>query len=65
MMDQTTLAVFFGLMFVWLLAVTLIGSVAYYSFVGIKYIWLKRLGPAGYYLITGDTKSLPNRKVVL
>ncbi len=65
MMDQTTLAVFFGLMLMGMALLALFGVTAYYSFIGLKYVWLKRLGPAVYYLITGDAKSLPNRKVVL
>lgn len=65
MMDQTTLAVFFGLMLMGMALLALFGVIAYYSFLGLKYVWLKRLGPAVYYLITGDAKSLPNRKVVL
>ncbi|MGX6490922.1 hypothetical protein ACWM0G_02090 [Weissella cibaria] len=65
MMDQTTLAVFFGLMTMGMALFSLVGVIAYYSFIGLKYVWLKRLGPAVYYLITGDAKSLPNRKVVI
>ena len=65
MMDQTALAVFFGLMLMGMALFALVGVIAYYSFIGLKYVWLKRLGPAVYYLITGDAKSLPNRKVVL
>lgn len=65
MMDQITLAVFFGLMVMGVAIITLIGVIAYYSFIVLKYVWLKRLGPAIYYLITGDAKALPNRKVVL
>ena len=64
-MDQITLAVFFGLMLMGMALLSLVGVIAYYSFLGLKYVWLKRLGPAVYYLITGDAKSLPNRKVVL
>lgn len=64
-MDQTTLAVFFGMMFLGVALMALLGTSLYYLFKGIKHIWLKRLGPAFYYLITGDAKSLPNRKVVL
>lgn len=65
MMDQTTLAVFFGLMIMGMALFSLVGVIAYYSFIGLKYVWLKRLGPAVCYLITGDAKSLPNRKVIL
>lgn len=65
MMDQTTLAVFFGLMIMGMALLALFGVTAYYSFIVLKYVWLKRLGPAIYYLITGDAKALPNRKVVL
>ena len=65
MMDQTTLKVFFGLMLMGMAMLALFGVIAYYSFIVLKYVWLKRLGPAIYYLITGDAKSLPNRKVVL
>ena len=65
MMDQITLAVFFGLMVMGVAIITLIGVIAYYSFIGLKYVWFKRLGPAVYYLLTGDAKALPNRKVVL
>ncbi|MGL4535045.1 MAG: hypothetical protein ACRCXR_11760 [Weissella cibaria] len=65
MMDQTTLAVFFGLMIMGMALFSLVGVIAYYSFIGLKYVWLKRLGPAVYYLITGDAKSLPHRKSVI
>jgi hypothetical protein len=60
-MDQTTLAVFFGLMVLWMGLVTLIGVFVYYAFIGIKRIWLKRLGATVYYLITGDAKALPSK----
>lgn len=65
MMDQTTLAVFFGLMLMVMALLALFGVIAYYSFIVLKYVWLKRLGPAIYYLITGDAKALPTRNVVL
>ncbi|KIU20081.1 hypothetical protein [Weissella cibaria] len=65
MMDQTILAVFFGLMLMSMVLLALFGVTAYYSFIVLKYVWLKRLGPAIYYLITGDAKALPNKKVVL
>ncbi|MDY2519624.1 hypothetical protein [Weissella cibaria] len=65
MMDQTTLAVFFGLMLMGMALFALVGVIAYYSFIGLKYVWLKRLGPAVYYLLTGDAKALPDRKVVI
>ncbi|MGL4537452.1 hypothetical protein [Weissella cibaria] len=65
MMDQTTLAVFFGLMVLWMGLVTLIGVIVYYAFIGIKRIWLKRLGPAIRYLLTGDAQALTNRKRVI
>ncbi|TVV19198.1 hypothetical protein FQP82_05725 [Weissella cibaria] len=65
MMDQTTLAVFFGLMIMGMALFSLVGVIAYYSFIGLKYVWLKRLGPAVYYLLTGDAKALPDRKVVI
>ena len=65
MMDQTTLAVFFGLMIMGMALFSLVGVIVYYSSIGLKYVWLKRLGPAVYYLITGDAKSLPNRKAVI
>lgn len=65
MMDQTTLAVFFGLMIMGMALFSLVGVIVYYSFIGLKYVWLKRLGPAVYYLITGDAKSLPHRKAVI
>lgn len=61
MMDQTTLAVFFGLMIIGMALFALVGVIAYYSFIGLKYVWLKRLGPAVYYLITGDAKALPSK----
>lgn len=60
-MDQTTLAVFFGLMLMGMALSSLVGVIAYYSFIGVKYVWLKRLGPAVYYLITGDAKALPSK----
>lgn len=62
MMDQTTLAVFFGLMFIGVALMALIGTSVYYLFKGIKHIWLKRLGPTVYYLLTGDAQALPRRK---
>lgn len=61
MMDQTTLAVFFGLMLMGMALIALFGVIAYYSLIVLKYVWLKRLGPAVYYLITGDAKALPSK----
>lgn len=61
MMDQTTLAVFFGLMLMGMALFALVGVIAYYSFIGLKYVWLKRLGPTFYYLITGNAKGLPSK----
>ena len=61
-MDQTTLAVFFGLMVLWMGLLTLIGVIVYYAFIGIKRFWLKRLGPAIHYLMTGDAQALLRRK---
>ncbi|NFA02984.1 hypothetical protein [Weissella cibaria] len=60
-MDQKTLAVFFGLMVMGVAIITLIGLIAYYSFIGLKRLWFKRLGPTIYYLITGDAKALPSK----
>ena len=60
-MDQITLAVFFGLMVMGVAIITLIGVIAYYSFIVLKYVWLKRLGPTFYYLITGNAKVLPSK----
>lgn len=61
-MDQTTLAVFFGMMFLGVALMALLGTSVYYLFKGIKNIWLKRLGPAVYYLLTGDAQALQRRK---
>ncbi len=44
--------------FVATLAMIGIGSIGEYF---IQHIWFKRLGPAMYYLITGDAKPLPNK----
>ncbi|MFP7467611.1 hypothetical protein SFC41_02665 [Weissella cibaria] len=60
-MDQKTLAVFLGLMLMWLALSTLTGVIAYYSFIGLKRLWFRRLGPTVYYLITGDAKALPSK----
>lgn len=60
-MDQTTLAVFFGLMLMGMALLALFGVIAYYSFLVLKYVWFKRLGPTVYYLITGDAKVLPSK----
>lgn len=61
MMDQTTLAVFFGLMIMGMALFSLVGVIAYYSFIGLKRLWFRRLGPTVYYLITGDAKALPSK----
>lgn len=58
-----------AILMIWMVAAA-IGAfmmLALYSLVEylVKHAWFKRLGPAVYYLITGDATALPNRKGVL
>lgn len=60
MIDQGSLAVFFGLLLMGATGLILVGEAIYYMAVGIKHVWLKRVGPRVYFagraLVKGDVR---------